>query len=61
MARSLRSNLYRAARTLGNFEAISKGPTAYAKRRVRRVVYRRTNVTTAGLLRSFGLQGKRRR
>ncbi len=61
MARSLRSNLYRVARSLGNFQAMSKGPTAYAKRRVRRVVYRRTNSITARLLRSFGLQGQRRR
>jgi hypothetical protein len=49
--KSLRSQLYRAARDLGNVEAASKGPAAYGKRMVRRKVYRRTNRTTGGFLR----------
>lgn len=61
MPRSLRTNLYRAARTLGNIQAARKGPAAYAKRRVRRIVYRRTNATTRRFLRALGLQAKRRR
>lgn len=59
--RSLRSQLYRAARDLGNVEAASKGPGALAKRQARRTVYRRTNSSVAGLLRAFGLGGRRRR
>ncbi|MGH9129908.1 MAG: hypothetical protein ACRDY2_13350 [Acidimicrobiales bacterium] len=46
---------------LGNVQAASKGPTAYAKRAVRRKVYRRTSTATGRALRAFGLQGKRRR
>ena len=34
--KSLRSQLYRAARDLGNVEAAAKGPGALAKRQVRR-------------------------
>ncbi len=48
-------------RVLGNVQAASKGPTAYAKRAVRRKVYRRTSTATGRALRAFGLQGKRRR
>jgi hypothetical protein len=59
--KSLRSQLYRAARDLGNVEAASKGPTAYGKRVVRRSVYRKTNSGLAGFLRAFGLSGGRRR
>jgi len=53
--KSLRSQLYRAARDLGNVEAASKGPTSYGKRVVRRNVYRRTNGLTRKFLRRFGL------
>jgi hypothetical protein len=53
--RSLRSQLYRAARDLGNVEAAEKGPTAYSKRVVRRRVYRSTNRLTGRFLRKFGL------
>jgi hypothetical protein len=35
--RSLRSQLCRAARDLGDLQAGEKGPTAHAKRRVRKV------------------------
>jgi hypothetical protein len=59
--KSLRSQLYRAARDLGNVEAASKGPGAYGKRMVRRAAYRKTNRGLAGLLRAFGLSGRRRR
>jgi hypothetical protein len=57
---SLRSQLYRAARDLGNVEAASKGPGSYGKRVARRKVYRTTNGLTNQLLRSAGLMGKRR-
>jgi hypothetical protein len=52
---SLRSQLYRAARDVGNLEAASKGPGSYAKRVVRQKVYRTTNGMTRHLLRGFGL------
>ncbi len=52
---SLRSQLYRAARDLGNVQAAEKGPTSYAKRVARRRVYRTTNGVTRKLLREFGL------
>jgi hypothetical protein len=41
--KSLRSQLYRAARDLGNVQAARGGPTSYGKRVVRRKVYRTTN------------------
>jgi len=50
-----RSQLYRAARDLGNVQAASKGPGSYAKRVARRKVYRTTNGMTRHLLRGFGL------
>jgi hypothetical protein len=53
--RSLRSQLYRAARDLGDVEAAAKGPAAYEKRVLRKAVYRRTGRTTRKLLRLFGL------
>jgi len=53
--KSLRSQLYRAARDLGNVEAASKGPTSYGKRIVRRKVYRSTNGVTSRFLRKLGL------
>lgn len=52
---SLRSQLYRAARDMGNVQAAAKGPSAYAKRVARRKVYRTTNGLTQKLLREFGL------
>ena len=54
--KSLRSQLYRAARDLGNVEAAAQGPDAYAKRVVRRKAYRTTNRTLDRLLRSFKLR-----
>ncbi len=53
--KSLRSQLYRAARDLGNVEAAEKGPTSYGKRVVRRKVYRSTNSVTGRFLRKLGL------
>ena len=53
--RSLRSQLYRAARDLGNVQAATKGPTAYSKRVVRRSIYRSTNRALGKSLRRFGL------
>jgi hypothetical protein len=47
----VRSQLYRAARDLGNVEAAEKGPASYGKRIVRRKVYRSTNKVTGGFLR----------
>jgi hypothetical protein len=51
----VRSQLYRAARDLGNLQAAAKGPTPYAKRVVRRAAYRSTNRELRRVLRSFGL------
>jgi hypothetical protein len=53
--KSLRSQLYRAARDLGNVEAAEKGPTAYGKRMVRRRAYRSTNRVLGRFLRGIGL------
>jgi hypothetical protein len=52
--KSLRSQLYRAARDLGNIEAAEKGPASYGKRVVRRKVYRSTNSVTGRFLRKLG-------
>ena len=52
---SSRSQLYRAARDLGNLNAAERGPAAYGKRVVRRRVYRTTNRWTRRVLRGFGL------
>ena len=59
--KSLRSQLYRAARDLGNVDAASKGPGGFAKRQVRRSAYRRTNKGLAAILRALGLGGGRGR
>ncbi len=53
--KSLRSQLYRAARDLGNVQAAAKGPTSYGKRVVRRKVYRTTNGINQRVLREMGL------
>jgi hypothetical protein len=52
--KSFRSQLYRAARDLGNIEAAEKGPSSYGKRVVRRKVYAKTNGMTRKFLRKFG-------
>lgn len=48
-----RSRLYRAARLLGDVEAVKKG--RYPQRVVRKAVYRKTNRSTRRFLRMFGL------
>lgn len=53
--RSLRSELYRDARLIGNVQAASHGPVAYGKRYARRKVYARTNSFTNSILRSIHL------
>ena len=53
--KSIRSQLYRAARDLGNVEAASKGPASYGKRYARRKAYARTNSITRQILRALGL------
>ena len=50
-----RSGLYRWARILGDVEAMEKGPNAYAKRVIRKRVYRTTNKTVARALRQLHL------
>jgi hypothetical protein len=60
--KSLRSQLYRAARDLGNVEAVEHGGLeGGAKRYARRAVYRKANTVTGSFLRVLGLQGSRRR
>jgi len=59
--KALRSQLYRAARDLGNIQAAEKGPVSYGKRVVRRKVYRTTNSAVGGILRALGVSGGRRR
>ena len=54
MSRARRSS-YKLGRILGDVEALEQGPTAYAKRRVRRKVYAKTNGLTRRLLRALGL------
>jgi hypothetical protein len=54
--KSLRSQLYRAARDLGNVEAVSKGPGAYGRRVVRRKAYRTTNGALGRFLRGIGMR-----
>ncbi|HVA52728.1 MAG TPA: hypothetical protein VNF05_04370 [Acidimicrobiales bacterium] len=53
--RSLRSELYRDARLLGNVQAAAHGPGAYATRYARRKVYARSNTFTHSILRSINL------
>ena len=53
--RSLRSQLYRDARILGNVHAVARGPVAYGKRYARRKVYRTSNSLTRSFLRSLDL------
>ena len=48
--KSLRSQLYRGARDLGNLEAAKQGPASLGKRYVRRAAYRKTNTGLGGLL-----------
>lgn len=51
----VRGELYRAARVTGDLDALRRGPTAYLKRRARRVVYRNTGQLGRRISRSLGL------
>jgi len=53
--RTLRSEMYRTARIMGDAEAMQKGPTSYGKRVLRKQMYRRSNSATRKLLRLVGL------
>ena len=53
--RSLRSQLYRAARDLGNVEAASRGAGAYGRLVARRYAYRKTKGELRRVLRMLGL------
>lgn len=55
MSKSLRSQLYRAARDLGNVQAARKGPSGIGRRVVRRKVYRSVNGPLGRLLRVLGI------
>lgn len=52
---SFTSQLYRAARMSNNLRAASQGPTAYAKRVVRRKIYGKQMSLTRRFLKGFGL------
>ena len=53
--KSVRSELYKDARVLGNVEAVVQGPGSYGKRLARRKVYATTNGLTRKFLRALGL------
>jgi hypothetical protein len=53
--RTIRSEMYKGARLLGNIQAAEAGPLSYGKRVVRRKVYAKTNGKLSKTLRSFGL------
>lgn len=53
--KSVRSQLYRAARDLGNLEAAEKGPVSYGRRVARRAAYRKSAGITRKILEAFGL------
>jgi hypothetical protein len=64
MSKSLRSQMYRAARDLGNVDAVTKGYKrggvlgaggGAAKRTVRRKAYAKSNGALSRILRSIGL------
>jgi hypothetical protein len=52
---SLRSQLYRMARDMGNVQAAEKGPTSFAKRVARRKIYATSGGLSRRLTRSLGL------
>lgn len=53
--RNARSDLYKAARLMGDVEAAEHGPEALAKREARKSVYRSTNRSVSRFLRALGL------
>lgn len=50
MISRIRRSLYRAARVLGDVEAVAHGPEAMARRMVRKAVYRRAGMSAALLV-----------
>lgn len=52
----LRSALYRAARLMGDAEAIRQGPRAIVKRQVRKRAYRTSARGTSALMRRIGAE-----
>jgi len=54
--RNITSQLYNLARASNNVRAASRGPSAYAKRVVRRKVYSKQMGMTGKLLKMFGLK-----
>jgi hypothetical protein len=52
---SLRSQLYRVARDMGNVQAAEQGPTPYAKRVARRTIYATSGRLSRTLTRRLGL------
>jgi hypothetical protein len=52
---NLTDSLYRLARLSATIRAASKGPAPYAKRQLRRRVYRREGKLTRSILKGFGL------
>lgn len=53
--KSLTSQLYSLARASNNLRAASRGPSAYAKRVVRRKVYSKQMGFTRSILKAIGL------
>lgn len=53
--RSLTSQLYALARTSNNARSMARGPSAYAKRQVRKKVYGKEMGLTRSLLKAFGM------
>ncbi len=53
--RRLTSSPYSLARASNNVRAMTRGPTAYATRRVRRKVYSKEFGLTRSILKAFGL------
>jgi hypothetical protein len=53
--KSLTSQLYGIARASNNVRAMTRGPSAYAKRVVRRKVYGKEMGLTRSILKAFGL------
>lgn len=52
---SLTDQLYRAARLSADMRAAARGPVPYAKRQVRKTVYRKQGTWTRAFLKSLGL------
>jgi hypothetical protein len=53
--KSIRSQIYRAARDGGDAQAIAKGPGAARRRYIRKIAYAQWNGVLRSVLRSLGL------